>query len=122
MVFIGGAVLANIVRPSPCLMHMLLMILTPLHRCRTRRACGLLRRNGRSRARALWRSSAVDDHDVYKAIRKGRKIVIQEADSQLQAVDVKTKSHLGRPALTTPQVFEMRYQSRKNSQQMSVSR
>lgn len=80
MVFIGGAVLANIVRLS-CTFTMLLEKLI-LFRCRTRRACGFLRRSGKNRVRVLWRSSAVDD-DVHTVDRNGRTVCIQRSGSHL---------------------------------------
>jgi len=60
MVFLGGAVLANIVGFT------LIRSLAMLTRCRwqTRRTCGYQRRNGRSRAPEHWRSWVQDDADA----------------------------------------------------------
>lgn len=111
MVFIGGAVLANIVRRSSCLMFKLLIVLTHSRRCRTRRACGLPRRNGRSRVRVLWRSSVVEHKFYSAAIRNTRAGFTHEEDLLLEVAGIKTESHSGRPVLSTPLVTEMRYQA-----------
>lgn len=58
MVFIGGAVLANIVSLNR---NAGVIFKTDGDRCRTRKACGLARLNGKSRARVHWRSWAEDD-------------------------------------------------------------
>jgi actin-related protein 2 len=58
MVFLGGAVLANIVSTpyEICLQQLLTW-----HRWPTRRTCGYQRQNGRSREHAHWRSWAQDN-------------------------------------------------------------
>jgi hypothetical protein len=58
MVFLGGAVLANIV--SPVLVSAQLNTLT-MRRWLTRKTCGYPKRSGRSKAQERWRSSVRDD-------------------------------------------------------------
>lgn len=60
----------------------------------------------------LWRSLVVDDDDIYTVCCNDRAGCNERRNfKSVKAVDVKAKSHLGRPALTPPSVSEMRYQS-----------
>lgn len=67
MVFLGGAVLANIVRRSHGVYHKQILI---WRRWPTNMICGYRRQNGRSRERARWRSWVRDNRSEPTSTRK----------------------------------------------------
>lgn len=76
MVFLGGAVLANIVS-APTVLAAFSGMTTHASRWRTRKTCGYRSKSGRSRAHAHWRSLVRDegrDHwlDLFKSAHGGK--------------------------------------------------
>ena len=90
MVFIGGAVLANIVRSLALSLTCHISIADFARRWPIRKACGLPRRNGTSRVRGRWRSWAVDD--VHKLHREPTGACCWQLGAS--AVDVRLKVSL----------------------------
>lgn len=70
MVFLGGAVLANIVSLRS---HVSSRTMLTRHRWRTRRTCGYQRQSGRSREHVHWRSWARDNQrDATRSLRSSK--------------------------------------------------